>query len=166
MSKQNSFETIFPGLVPLVTAIRKYKIASWCFAMCIGYLFYIFYGITKHLFWARDLDHLYAWLNPKTKLQIFIFVVSLNILVAITSSLPAAVLCGLILVRLFGGKASLYGWGAILIVLLLQSRLLHIKYAPDLSIKISALITPLLVSITFYLGIFIVKRKRRMREGL
>ena len=138
--------------------MMKNRFMSSLIAVLIGIFFYLGYSFSKHLLWSWNLNNLLTWINPKTNFQYFIFFVSLNIIVAITSSLPAAVLCGVILVKLFKDKALLYGWVSILIVLLLQSRLWNIKKAPDLSVKISAISTPLLVGLTFFLSIFLIKK--------
>jgi len=99
-----------------------------------------------------------TWINPGTEFQHFIFFVSLNIVVAFTSSLPGSVLFGLLLVRLFRDRAMLYGLGYSCIYLLLTFPYRRLVNAPDLSLQVSVLIVPIVASLTLLLSILIIRK--------
>ncbi len=127
-----------------------------------SYLFYICYSFLNKLLWSRNMSrliqNLLTWINPRTEFQNFIFFVSLNIVVAFTSSLPGSVLCGLLLVRLFRDRAMPYGLGYICIYLLLTFDYRRIVNAPDLSLQVSVLIMPIIASLTLLLSILIIRK--------
>ena len=142
------------------------KLFLWILLILSGvlgsFLFYICYGFSNKLLWSRNISrliqHLLTWINPTTEFQHFIFFVSLNIVVAFTSSLPGSVLCGVLLVRLFRDRAMLYGLGYICIYLLLTFDYRRIVDAPDLSLKVSVLITPIVASLTLLLSILVIRK--------
>jgi hypothetical protein len=140
---------------------------SWILAGLLGILFYICYGFSRKLLWSWNVSHLLTWINPRTDFQNFIFILSLNSIVALTSSLPGSVLCGFLLIKLFRKKAILYGLGSICICILLfiSFRLHRGVEALDLSAKISALITPIIVNVIFFMSILIIRKYLR-REGI
>jgi hypothetical protein len=127
-----------------------------------GFLFHICYGFSNKLLWSRNLSrliqHLLTWINPRTEFQHFIFFVSLNIVVAFTSSLLGSVLFGLLLVRLFRDRAMLYGLGYSCIYLLLTFPYRRLVNAPDLSLQVSVLIMPIVASLTLLLSILIIRK--------
>ena len=148
----------------LIITIRKNKVASWCFAFCMGLIFRYIYGSAKNFLWNRNFDFL-ALSGSTSKSQMLFLTIVLNFVVDFTSSLIAAVICGALLIYVIEKKALFFSIPAIATFLALSSRLWRFWKAPDLGMQISTLMGPLLAGLIFagtiWLFLKILNRKKK-----
>ena len=148
----------------LIKAIRENKYFSLCFALFIGFLFRYSYGIAKDVIWAnRKLDFIAGLVDPSSALQMTILTIILNFFVTLSSSLVPALLCGIILVYVFQKKALLFSMVAAAMFLALSSGLWRFWKAPDIGMKISALMGPILSVLVLVIFIWLVFKIRNQR---
>ncbi len=83
------------GLENLIDIIRKYKVASWAFALFVGFVFRYLYAIVKNsIFITKIISLLFGRQDHYSEWQVQILIVVANIIAEITSSLVPAIICG------------------------------------------------------------------------
>lgn len=148
----------------LIAKIRENKVASWCFAFCIGLGFRYIYGFIKNLLWNSNLGFL-AFSGSTSKSQMLFLTILLNFVVEFTSSSIAALICGAVLIYVLKKKALIFSIPVIVVFLALSFRLWNFWKAPGIGLQISILMGPILASLIFagttwlFLKIFIRKKK-------
>ncbi len=146
----------------LIDGIRKYKMASWAFAILLGMLYRYGYGLAKDLFWAkRDLNFIAGIFDLNSKIQEFFVTVGVNFIVDLSSIILPALICGAVLVYFFHAKARLLSLAAVVPFLVFSRRAWHFWEAPHLGLQISILVAPILGVVVLLAVVFIRTRKVR-----
>ncbi|MFA4829044.1 MAG: hypothetical protein WC855_05565 [Thermodesulfovibrionales bacterium] len=155
------------NLENLIAVIRKYKVASWAFALFVGFVFRYLYAIVKNsIFIKKLISPLFGRIDLFSELQIQILIVVVNIITEFTSSLFPAMFCGGLLVYLFGKRATELGiWSACMFIAL-GPRFLFFWQAPEIGLKISILMQPIIAVIVLASAISVItKRTNRITTG-
>jgi hypothetical protein len=129
----------------LLAVIKTYKIASWCFALFVGFLFRYSYGFAKDAIWSKRNLSFMSWpIDPFSESQLLFFTVVLNFIVDLTSSLIPALICGALLVYVFQKRAIIFSLWSAGMFLVLSYRFWLFWKAPNLGLQISTLMGPIL----------------------
>jgi hypothetical protein len=147
------------NLENLIAVIRKYKVASWAFALFVGFVFCYLYAIVKNsIFIKKIISPLFGRIDLFSELQIQILIVVVNIIVEFTSSLVSAMICSSLLVYLFGKRAIELGiWSACMFIAL-NPRFLFFWQAPKIELKISILMQPIIAVIVLASAISVITK--------
>lgn len=141
----------------IVIFFRKNATTSLMWAIIVGLIFRYLFGMTKDLMWLSwDVTPIYKFINPKTPSQVFFFTVTLNATVDISSSIPAAFICGALLAVVLREKGLVYGLCSAVVYFLFSARLWHFMAAPNLEIKISVVLGRILSACTLMVAIWLV----------
>jgi hypothetical protein len=151
----------------IVSAIRKDRPRMWIFALLMGVVFKYAFGYSKYYMWSwmftGDIGIFNNWLID---LSPTIYIIALNAIVDITSSLPASALVGYILVKIYPEKEITYCFGTIGVFLIINAHIWYSKIiaAPNLALQISSLqgrfITALVLLLATYFFTHLKKTKR------
>jgi hypothetical protein len=151
----------------MIAAIRQNKLYSLLYAVSMGLIFRLCFGVIKNFVWSRAFDSIaFDVSTPKAKmLAVVLFA---NFITDLSSSLIAALLPGFLLFYVMRKSALRYSFPAILVFLALNFRLWRFWQAPDIAIGISALMGPFLSALVF-LGVVWLFQKyflKRMENNL
>jgi len=152
----------------LLTTLRSNKFVSWFLALFMGLVFHHISRIIKNLLfiWIQSWDFGTST-QPGPESTLLIMTITFNFAGDFISSLIAALIYGALLVYVFQEKAFLLCLGAVVINLLLSSRMWHYRSAPDLGLQISTLIGPILAGIVFVSTVWLlIKVRKRITIGL
>lgn len=132
----------------MIAAIRQNKLYSLLYAVSMGLIFRLCFGVIKNFVWSRAFNSIaFDVSTPKAKmLAVVLFA---NFITDLSSSLIAALLPGFLLFYVMRKSALRYSFPAILVFLALNFRLWRFWQAPDIAIGISALIGPFLSALVF-----------------
>jgi hypothetical protein len=167
MPASRPLEELSSNLEKLIAVIRKYKVASWAFALFVGFVFRYLYAIVKNsIFITKIISPLFGRVDHFSELQIQIITVVANIIAEFTSSLVPAMLCSGLLVYIFGKRAIDLGvWSACMFVVL-GPRFLFFWQAPEIGLKISILMQPIIAVLVLASAISVItKRTNRITTG-
>ncbi len=149
----------------LIDGIRKYKIASWAFAILVGVLYRYGYGLVKDLAWGkRDGNFIAGIFDLNSEIQEFFATVGVNFIVDLSSIILPAVICGAVLVYFFHAKARLLSLGALVPFLVFSHRAWHFWEAPNLGLQLSILFAPVLGVVVLLAVVFIRTTKEKTAE--
>jgi hypothetical protein len=143
----------------LTVAIRNNKVLSWCFALCIGFVYRYLYGRMKDGIWLhRNLDIINRMTADYSQGKLIVFTAFFNIFVELSSSIIPAVICALFLTHVFQKKAIFFSSGAILTFLLLSSRLWRYWCNPTLptNMKIIGFANPIVDVLVLIFTIWLI----------
>jgi hypothetical protein len=120
--------------------------------------------MVKNLFWAnRKFNFITEIIDPNSKTQLFFLTVGVNFVVALSSLLLPALICGVLLIYVLQEKSLFFSLAALLPFLALSFRLWHFWEAPSLELQISTLIAPILgviMLLSIIWGILKIKKRR------
>ena len=149
----------------LIDGIRKYKMASWTFAILLGVLYRYGYGLAKDLFWLkRDFNFIARIFDLNSKIQEFFVTVSFNFIADLSSIILPALICGAVLIYFFHAKARLLSLAAVVPFLGVSRRAWHFWKVPDLGLQISILFAPILGVVVLLAVVFIRTRNEKTAE--
>lgn len=149
----------------LIKTIRGNKYFSLCFALFLGFVFRYSYGIAKNVIWAnRKLDFISGLVDPSSAMQMTILTIILNFIVNLSSSLVPALICGIILIYVFQKKALLFSMVSAAMFLALSSGLWRFWKAPDIGMKISTLMGPILSVLILVISIWLVFKIKNLKK--
>ncbi|MBA4373890.1 MAG: hypothetical protein C0402_13655 [Thermodesulfovibrio sp.] len=153
------------NLEVLLDGIRKYKMASWAFAIILGLLYRYGYGLVKDIFWGkRDLNFIAGIFDLNSKIQEFFATVGVNFIVDLSSIILPAVICGAVLIYIFHTKARLFSLAAVVPFLVFSRRAWHFWEAPGLGLQISILFAPILGVVALLAVVFIKTKNEKTAE--
>ena len=155
------------NLENFIAVIRKYKVASYVFALFDGFVFRYLYAIVKNsIFIKKLISSLFGRLDHFSELQMQIIIVVMNLITEFTSLLVPAMICGGLLVYLLGKRATELGLWSVVMYIILGPRFLFFWKAPEIGLKISILMQPIVAVIVFASAIsLITKRTNRITTG-
>ena len=164
LPKSPPLDDLSPPLLHLIAAIRTYKVASWGFALFVGFLFRYSYGIAKNAIWmGKNLSFLSGLMDPFSETQLHFITVVLNVVTDLTSALIPAFICGGLLVYVFRKRAIILGIWSAGMFLVLSSRFWFFWEAPNLGLQISILMGPI-ISILVLVSAIVVILKMTNRK--
>jgi hypothetical protein len=153
------------NLEVLIDGIRKYKIASWAFALILGIIYRYGYGVAKDLIWAnRKLNFITEIVDPNSNTQQFFLIVGLNFTVDLSSVILPALICASVLIYIFHTRARLLSLPAVFPFLVFSRRACHFWEAPDLGLQISVLFGPILGVVVLLAVVFMRTRINKIAE--
>ena len=160
-------EEFSSNLEVLIEGIRKYKMASWAFALVLGILYWYGYGIAKYLIWGRrDLDFIMTIIDQNSKTQLFFLIVGLNFTVELSSVILPALTCASLLTYIFHTKARPLSLATVIPFLVFSRRAWHFWEAPHPELQVSLLFAPIVGVAALLAVVFIRTRIKKTAEHL
>jgi hypothetical protein len=144
--------------------IKNNTFLSWLWAVILGLVFYISYGVFKKLLWSWDLNRFVDWIDPATDDNLLMLTIILNAIVDSTSALPAAILSAILLVKFVSQKELIFGMASLLLYVVLDSRLWRFASAPNLGMQISSVMGPIIAGAILMFSILIFARFKKEKS--
>jgi hypothetical protein len=153
------------NLEVLLVGIRKYKMASWAFAIILGVFYRYGYGLVKDLFWGkRNLNFIAVIFDLDSEIQEFFVTLGVNFIVDLSSIILPALVCGVVLIYIFHAKARVLSLATVAPFLVFSLNAWNFWEAPNLGLQISILFTPILAVVVLLAVVFIRTRNEKTAE--